>query len=315
MGISISDAIKEYLLAKQNSITIKTYRWYDQFLSTFLDWCNTQDTPINEMHQIEPVHFHTFVAESNNQSTYTRHHRAQIVKGFLRWCSEDEDMGVKRRMVERLSMPKVEISEVTIFTDQEIDKLLRACARTRQPHRNRAIVLMLLDTGIRASELCVDNSRPSEQTGLLMDGLFIAPGKESYIWVMGKGRKARTIKLGHETALAVQRYLSKERGHHHAPYVFLSTHGDGEPLSVRMLQQLLDELGQLAGVEDVHPHRFRHHFAVSQLLNGVSDQVLMRLLGHSTLDSTKIYTRAMSQIQARQLAVSVVDQMRSRKRK
>jgi len=79
-----------------------------------------------------------------------------------------------------------------------------------------------------------------------------------------------------------------------------------------MLEQLILDLGDLAGVPDCHPHRFRHTFAVSQLLNGTSDLVLMQVLGHTSLEATKIYTRAMTQIQARQAAPSVVDRMQHR---
>ena len=132
-------------------------------------------------------------------------------------------------------------------------------------------------------ELCYDATRPEEETGLRLTNITLTRGTESYIWVMGKGRKPRTIGLGQATAIAVRKYLNRERGHSESPYAFLSR-GD-EPLSVRMLQQFLHRLGNLAKVEDVHPHRFRHTFAVDQLLNGVSDFVLMQLLGHTTLES------------------------------
>jgi len=139
---------------------------------------------------------------------------------------------------------------------------------------------------------------------------------DSYVRVMGKGRKSRTVGLGQLSTLALRRYLNRERSGYGSSnsdsnsYVFLAR--EGGPLSVRMLQQLLAELGEAAGVTGIHPHRFRHTFAVSQLLAGTSDLVLMRLLGHTTLEATKIYTRAMSQEQARKSAVSVMDRMRHR---
>lgn len=147
-----------------------------------------------------------------------------------------------------------------------------------------------------------------------MEHLFLGKGKnsESYIWVMGKGRKPRTIGMGEEASMAVRQYLNRERGHSDNPYVFLTR--EDEALTVRTLQQQLDYLGELAHVEGVHAHRFRHTFAVNQLMHGTSDLVLMRLMGHITLDATKIYTRALSQVQARRAAVSVVDQMKKKRR-
>jgi integrase/recombinase XerD len=204
-------------------------------------------------------------------------------------------------------MPKLEQSDNVIFTDPEIIRLFRACDRMQQPHRNRAIVHMLLDTGVRVAERVYDGSRPEEPTGLRMESLVLGRG-DSYITVIGKGRKSRTIGLGQETTLAVRRYLNRERGRSDCPYVFLSRAGG--PLSIRMLQQFLDELGEFARVDNVHPHRFRYTFAVNQLLAGTSDLVLMKLLGHTTLESTKIYVRGMTQLQARKAAPSVVDRIK-----
>src|SRR5258708_13448388 len=81
-----------------------------------------------------------------------------------------------------------------------------------------------------------------------------------------------------------------------------------------MLQQFLDELGESAGIErQVHPHLFRHTFAVNQLLAGTSNLVFMRLMGQTTLESTKIYVRAMNELQARKTAISVVGRKRKKR--
>jgi site-specific recombinase XerD len=299
--MDIPAAIDEYLSAKQHSITSSTYDWYMRYLGFFEKFC--QRNKIKDTADITFKHVQQFVSESPSQNSYTLHARAQIVKGFLSWCAKDEDFGVKERTVRRIEMPKIVQSDIEIFTDDDISKLLRACDRTLQPHRNRAIIHMLLDTGVRASELCFDADRAAdEETGLKMGHVILGRGEhaESYIWVMGKGRKPRTIGLGKETVLMMTRYLNRERGHPDCEYVFVSR--DADPLSVRMLQQFLQELGELAGVPNVHPHRFRHTFAVTQLMNGTSDLVLMRLMGHTTLDATKIYTRAMSHLQARRSA-------------
>ena len=311
MSITIQGAIEEYLGAKQNSITTKTLDWYTEFLDLFLRFCN--EHRLTELGEITPSIVQQFVAACKpDASPHTRHARAQIVKGFLNWCAADEDMGVRAKMVARIEMPKLVASDIELFTDTDIARLLRAAERMDQPFRNRALVHMLLDTGIRASECCFDAERPAEETGLRLDNLYLARGSESYIWVMGKGLKPRTIGIGHETTMAVRKYMNRERGRRDEDgFVFLSRRGS--PLSVRMLEQLLSDMGDMAGVGNTYPHRFRHTFAVNQLLAGTSDLVLMRLMGHTSLDSTKIYTRAMSQVQARRSAISVVDQMKRTK--
>ncbi len=310
----IRDAIEEYLGAKQNSIAGTTYVWYARFLSLFVDWCEASSPRLMLLEQLTPAHVQQFVSACPTDNSHTRHARAQIVKGFLSWCALDDELGVRRKVVERIEMPRLVQSDVEIFTPADIRRLLAACASTNQPHRNRALIHVLLDTGIRAAEACYDSDRPGDDTGLRLHNVFL--GRDSsYIWVMGKGNKSRTIGLGVESTQAMRRYINRERVGNKTGSDFCFLSRDGDPLSVRMLQQFLGELGDVTGVTNVHPHRFRHTFAVSQLLAGTSDLVLMRLMGHTTLDATKIYTRGMSQVQARQSAISVVDNMKSQTRK
>jgi site-specific recombinase XerD len=236
--LNIKSSIEEYLGAKQNSITHDTYAWYALFLDAFSEWCTEQG--LTELRQITAQHVQQFVSACPTPNTNTRHARAQIVKGFLSWCAQDEETGVKEKTVRRIEMPRTEQKEIHLFTDAEIRKLFRACDRTRNSHRNKAILHILLDTGIRAAELAYDGDRPDEDTGLRMENLILGRD-DSFIRVMGKGRKPRTIGLGQETSQAMRRYLNRERGRSDSPYVFLGR-GD-EPLSVRALQDLLTSLG------------------------------------------------------------------------
>lgn len=311
MRLLIRDGIEEYLLAKQNSITRDTYAWYRRFLSLFNAW--TDQNRIRELGEVRASHVQQFVSDAPTENTHTRHARAQIVKGFLSWCARDVETGVKRSVVDRIEMPRLVQSEVELLNEVDFRRLINACDHTMHPHRNRAILHLLLDTGIRAGELCFDSERPGDETGLRMENVFLAHGNDSYIRVMGKGRKQRTVGLGTVTTLMVRRYIGRERLGINTGFLLLGR--DGEALSVRMLQQLLAHLGELAGVPDVHPHRFRHTFAVNQLLAGTSDLVLMRLMGHTSLAATQVYSRAMTQVQARSSAISVVDSMRKGVRK
>ena len=185
--MDVSAAISEYLDSKQNSITAKTYEWYETFLTTFKKWCDGEH--ITDLSQISAPIVQKFVAACPTDNPNTRHHRAQIIKGFLNWCAKDEDMGVKEKTVRRIEMPKTIQPDVNIFTLREFNRLVEACQKTKHPLRNKVILHVLLDTGIRASELCYDGDRPGEETGLRMEHVILGKSGESYIWVMGKGRK------------------------------------------------------------------------------------------------------------------------------
>jgi site-specific recombinase XerD len=217
----ITAAIEEYLACKENALTFSTYRWYTWLLDKFAQWCKEQN--LTELTDITTTHVQRFVTSGPKMSTNTKHHKAQILKTFLRWCSVDDEMGVKERTVKRIEMPKVEQPAVEIYSEADIKRLLAACDQLRHPRRNKAILLVLLDTGIRIAELCYDSRRPEESTGLLLENVILGRrGMESYIIVMGKGRKTRSVKLGDESRIAIQRYINRERPRSELPYLFLA---------------------------------------------------------------------------------------------
>ena len=141
--------------------------------------------------------------------------------------------------------------------------------------RNRTIILLLLDTGVRASELC----------GLAIKDADLTNKR---ILVLGKGNKERALPISPRTAKTLWRYLTTERKDEpvNAP-LFLGSEGD--PLNRNALLKLLIRLGAKAGVRDCHPHRFRHTFAVNFLRNGGNVFELQMALGHTTLQMVQTY--------------------------
>jgi integrase/recombinase XerD len=143
--------------------------------------------------------------------------------------------------------------------------------------RDRCIVLLMLDTGVRASELC----------GLQLRHVDL---KNRSITVLGKGNKERALPFGPSCGKSLFRYISLERKEARVnDPLFLAT--GGAPLDRGNLLKLLQRLGQRAGVPDVHPHRFRHTFAIEYLRNGGNTRALQEALGHETLEMLRVYTR------------------------
>jgi site-specific recombinase XerD len=145
------------------------------------------------------------------------------------------------------------------------------------PHtkRNKAIILTLLDTGIRASELCSIK---------VIDLDF----KNKQITVNGKGDKERVLEISSRTAQLIWRYLITRSSE--LPDKAPLFAGDFDlPLTRSGLLQLIKRIGKRAGVPNAHPHRFRHTFAINFLRNGGNIYALQELLGHSSLDMVKHY--------------------------
>jgi len=172
-------------------------------------------------------------------------------------------------------------SRIQPFTQDQVQALLRAARRSRHPKRDEAILIFLLDTGIRASELC--NLRMSD-----------LDERRRSCTVRGKGDKERTIHIGRAASKALWRYFSETpRGQD--GYVFLGDRGKSanEPLTRSGLLQLIHRLGAAAGIHSVRcsPHTFRHYFAVEFLRGGGNVFSLQQLLGHNDLDMTNRYVK------------------------
>jgi integrase/recombinase XerD len=197
----------------------------------------------------------------------------------------------ERHVLREVARPKAEAPAVVPFTQDDLKLLMAACERTagyarpgkrlcdnkrRTVLRDRAILLLLLDTGIRASELVDMTVRDVDV-------------RNRRIVVTGKGRKSRSLPISPETAKAIWRYLTTERANDRMSDPLFTSAETGQGMTRLTLLVFLKRLGKRAGVADVHPHRFRHTFAVMYLRNGGNAFELQMALGHTSLGATQTY--------------------------
>jgi len=149
-----------------------------------------------------------------------------------------------------------------------------------------AITELLLNTGIRVSELC----------NLTMNDVEITERK-GIIRVMGKGRKYREVPLNSEVRKYLKEYLDV-RPYNTSEYVFISQK-TGTKMTRTAIYEMLKKYGELAGIK-VSPHMLRHTFATFSLRNkGVDLRTLQDLLGHEDLNTTARYTKPTMEDKAR----------------
>ncbi len=164
-------------------------------------------------------------------------------------------------------------------TDEDLRAVLVASPQTLEGIRNRTLLLMLADSGLRASEvlhLLIEDWRPGDR------GLFVRAGK---------GRKDRLAFIGPTTTRALKAWLAR----HPQPSVeaFLFCDREGRPLKRRHLVQILHRLSRKAGLPDhrrLHPHALRHFAATSWLRASAGLDEVRRLLGHESLNTTLRYS-------------------------
>lgn len=197
---------------------------------------------------------------------------------------------VEENVVRRIRPPKPEVRVVVPYTLEEIKLMLASLERTKrytrpgqgyqdratlEPERARALILFLIDTGVRADEIC--NIKIGHVDKRLMR-----------VKIFGKGAKDRYVSFSARTAQALWRYLSTRDDPKDDQYLFASRGPSGQLDRSRLLKMLI-AIGKRAGVKGVNIHRFRHTFAISYLRNRGDVYTLQRLLGHSTLDMVKRY--------------------------
>lgn len=204
------------------------------------------------------------------------------------WCSVEQL--AEARSLRTLRRPQVPHKLVEPLDDAALRRLLDAASV-----RDRAIVLLMLDTGLRLSE--VAGLRASD---LRPDGSAK---------VLGKGARERIVPVGNAARQALLRYL-RELGPAEPDKPIFRSRGGGS-LGARGVQQVFNRLKARTGIPGrCSPHLMRHTFARSYLVNGGDAFSLQRILGHTTLDMVKRYVAlADTDLAARHRAASPADRL------
>ena len=192
------------------------------------------------------------------------------LKGFFSWLEAEGDIDTNPMV--RVPKPIVPPTEVTVLTPTQVRQLLNVVNGTDpESRRDRAIITMMLDTGLRLSEI----------TQLTLDDIAI----DGNIRVFGKGRKWRTVTLGSTASSALRRWMR------HRPNLENSLWaGRKGPLSTTGIRKMLQRHGKTAGFH-LHPHMLRHTFVDNWLRHGGSEVDLARLCGWTTTRMAERYAQ------------------------
>lgn len=156
------------------------------------------------------------------------------------------------------------------FSDEELEKLRRICNQ----ERDLALIEFLYSTGVRVSELVALNRNDIDFYG-------------KNVVVYGKGSKERETYLNAASCLHLKAYLDSRDDDNEA--LFVSERAPHMRITVAGVEKILRRIGKDAGVEKVHPHRFRRTMATNVLKKGMPLEEVKELLGHTKLDTTMIY--------------------------
>lgn len=259
---------------RASGLASRTIRNYRLHLRNFTTYCDGQ--ALKFVRELTPdfLRRYLLLAESHNPGGVHGYYRT--LRAFLRWLEAEEVMPpVWRNPIAKVKPPRVPENVLEPVPLGDVARLLSAC---KDP-RDRAIFLLLLDTGARAQEVCSMSLVDVE----LSSGAITIP--------KSKSGKPRTVFVGRRTRRAVRAYLRTRRDN--SPALFVSTFDDR--LTYSGLRQILRRRARQAGIIEPTLHQFRRAFALNFLRNGGDVYALQRLMGHSDLSVLRRYLKLTDQ--------------------
>lgn len=272
-------------VGNRSAYTIRNYR---SDIGDFLRWSRESERdPLKTNRQ----QFRSYLGELRSRgiapASITR--RTSTVHGFYRYLLQEDATG--RDLLYGTALPKRPRRLPKVLDHGSIAALIGAPdLSTPAGVRDRAILETLYGAGLRISELTALDLREVD-----LD--------EGMARVRGKGAKERIVLFGEPAVAALERYIDIARPAllvETTPALFLNR--SGARMSARAVQMLVRKYALVAGLsQDVWPHLLRHSFATHLLDGGADLRIVQDLLGHSSANTTQIYTHVS---QARQAEVS-----------
>lgn len=283
--ITLGQAVAGYKLnLSSRRLSPHTLSDYSNSLKKFMEYIGN---PLVDTITTDQVQAFLAAAQVSNK---TARNYCVCLSSFWKWLRKSDL--VTENIIEDISRPRAERRVITIMEQHEIKAIMASIDKTKSYNRpgkktcsnsvpyadrNRAMILFMLDNGIRVSEI----------SSLKIKDLDV---KNSRAFVYGKGSKERWVPFSPRTASAIWKYLTLRPDHQPEDPLF-ATGTTNRPLTPRHIQELLETIATRAGVPNCHPHRFRHTFAVCYLRAGGDVFTLQMILGHEDLDMVRHYAR------------------------
>jgi site-specific recombinase XerC len=274
----------------RSEMTVKGYHYDLQQFARWFEKTNGRSPTLETITPIAVKEYRAYMQNVKGHKPATINRRLQSLRAFYRWAIEAGDIvadptaGIREVKQQRLRPRALDRTE-TCRMIQALQERLQWALNTKgalsgqavRATRNLAMVVLLLHTGLRVSQLVdlkLSDIEMSERKG----GLAIRD----------KGNKQRQVPLNGDARKALQQWL-KVRPKAESEALFIGR--GGAPLKVRGVQKVVNDLGKRAQVKRLHPHTLRHTFATRYLEANPGDLVgLATILGHDSLETLRIYT-------------------------
>lgn len=274
--LTFSACINEFMADRQSrGKSPKTITYYELELKYFNRWLEKQNLAMNLITTLTSSNLREFYIElSSHRNKGGCHANYRAVKAFLNWSENEYDIEWKNP-IKKVKIEPNKIPPLPEIPLENIQKLLNVCKGGRHELRDKAILKVLVDTGMRGSELL----------SLNVESVDTNTGK--ILLMQGKGGKSRLMWLGDKGKKALIEYLATRDNPNPTEPLILNDEGDR--LKFHGLRQIIIRLSNRAGILYQGVHSFRRCFALTLWKKKVDLLTISRLLGHSNLAVTTRY--------------------------
>jgi integrase/recombinase XerD len=287
--MKFEQALEGYWLEKDRDLsphTVRDYRYTFERFRLFIGDREVAEITSDDIRRFLNVH----LVKKFNLSDKSRCNAWVALASFWTWA--EQELKVEHVIRNRVKQPSYGKPLIVPYTELEVRAMLAAveyskgwvgraggAARSRRPTglRDRAILLTLFDTGVRASELTEFEIRDylREQGQLTVRH--------------GKGDKKRVVFLGQSGRKALWQYLTTRDASRPSDPLFATK--NGTKLGRSELLHMIQRTAKRASVAHANVHKFRHSFAINFLRNGGNVLELQEMLGHEKLETIRIYVK------------------------
>lgn len=270
---------EKYLNIERNysNYTIKNYL-ID--ITEFITYCNNFNKNYLNIKYTDIKSYLTHLYEKKYKAT-TISRKISALRTFYAFLY-DKNI-VDKNVFEYITLPKKEKRLPKYLSNDDIDEIFKIIdISTPLGIRNRLILELLYGSGLRVSELC--NIKLSD-----------IDFSNKSIRIIGKGKKERIVYYGEPCKRIIDLYLNGTRdeilGKNNNEYLIIGNKKSNKSLSVRSVELILNNIIESTSLnKKASPHTLRHTFATHLLNDGCDILIVKELLGHSSLDTTGIYT-------------------------
>ena len=279
--MNIKICIKDYLIDLEiKNFSKKTIYRYKVQLEAFNRWCAENEiTDIEEL-QMPVVKQYTQYLMKKGLKGSSVNLYLKVIKAFVKYCYNEEYGGFNTDS-KKISFVREEKPVLPTFAVKDVKTMLDTCkGNNYRDIRDRTILTLFFDTGVRLSELL---------------SIKESDIHEEYIMIRGKNSKYRMLPITPMFKKALFRYMRAKdsyfEGKMIGEYLFLSCRGN--KLTPSAINKMIKERGKhIEGVR-VSPHTCRHFFAQQQIRMGTDIYTISRLLGHENISITQVYLNSL----------------------